>query len=148
MYTGIAQPDRSKNILYAAAALLALFFMIRTGSSESFDVRSVTAIEAKALIDSGALVVDVRGKEQFDGRHIPGAISVPLAMLRAAIPASLAHATTKPVVVYCGDGVTIGPEGTALLNKAGYAKAVNLQAGIQGWADAGYPVNDQAAPGA
>ena len=148
MGTRIAQPDRSRQMLFAAGALMVLFFMIQTSPTEKFDVRSVTATEAKALVDSGALVVDVRGTAQYDGRHIPGAISVPLATLRAAIPASLAPAITKPVVVYCGDGVTIGPEGTALLNKAGYAKAVNLKSGIQGWADAGYPVQKQASPGA
>jgi len=148
MDTHIAKPDRSRQILFAAGALLILFFLIRTSSTETFDVRSVTANEAKQLIDSGAVVVDVRGREQFDGRHIPGAISVPLSALRAAIPTSLAHAIAEPVVVYCGDGVTIGPEGTALLNKAGYARAVNLQSGIQGWADAGFPVQKQASPGA
>jgi rhodanese-related sulfurtransferase len=34
----------------------------------------------------------------------------------------------------------VGPEGTELLNKAGYANAVNMEAGIKGWADAGLPV--------
>ena len=43
-------------------------------------------------------------------------------------------------MVYCGDGTTLGPEGTHILNKAGFAGAVNLKPGIQGWAAAGLPI--------
>ena len=104
-------------------------------------VKQVGVDEARALIELGAVVVDVRGAGVYDDRHIPGAISVPLDDLRdGAIPDALATAIAKPVVVYCGDGVTIGPTGTALLNQAGFTQAVNLQPGIRGWADAGLPV--------
>ena len=82
----------------------------------------------------------MRGEEQYRGRHIPGAVSVPLNSLRDGIPAAVPRDITRPIVFYCGDGVTIGPEGTSILNKAGYAKAVNLQGGIQGWVNAGFPV--------
>lgn len=103
-------------------------------------VNNVSVQEANSLINQGALVVDVRGPEAYGARHIPGALNVPLEALRLAIPAALAGSIAKPVVVYCGDGVSIGPRGTALLNKAGYAKAVNVEQGIQGWAAAGLPI--------
>jgi rhodanese-related sulfurtransferase len=44
------------------------------------------------------------------------------------------------ILIYCGDGVTHGPEGTEILNEAGYPNAVNLKPGIEGWARAGYAV--------
>jgi rhodanese-related sulfurtransferase len=128
----------------ALAGMLLMLFLIQSMHSRSladgFSIRTVTAVEAKRLIDQGAVVVDVRGPEFFRARHIPGAVSVPLASLRQAVPKSLADAIAKPVVVYCGDGATVGPEGTELLNKAGFAKAVNLERGIDGWADAGLPL--------
>lgn len=103
----------------------------------AYDVKNISVTEASALVDSGAVVVDVRGKEAYDTRHLPGALNYPVEILRAGIPAALAASKALPVVVYCGDGARIGPEGTSLLNKAGFSKAVNVEHGIQGWADAG-----------
>jgi rhodanese-related sulfurtransferase len=74
------------------------------------------------------------------GRHIAGALLVPLAQLQAAIPAALAGAKDRPIVVYCNDGINSGPEGTQVLNKAGYNGAVNLRNGIEGWEKAGFPI--------
>lgn len=122
------------------ALALAVLVLLPGRERETFDVREVGVDEARALIELGAVVVDVRGPGAYDGRHIPGAISVPLDDLRDGVPASLASSIAKPVVVYCGDGVTIGPEGTALLNRAGFSQAVNLRPGIRGWTDAGLPV--------
>jgi len=144
----VARLNNAQQLLLFSAVLLVLILLAQLGSSQNFQVRSVSALEARRLIDSGAVVVDVRGPESYAGRHIPGAISVPLATLKEAVPAVIAHAMAKPVVVYCGDGVSIGPEGTALLNKAGFTQAVNLEHGIQGWADAGYSVETSAAKGA
>lgn len=105
-----------------------------------YNIREVSAADANALIGGGAVVVDVRGKEQFDFRHIPGAILISLDELRARIPAALEGAKAKTILIYCGDGVTHGPEGTEILNNAGYPNAVNLKPGIEGWESAGYPV--------
>ena len=96
--------------------------------------------QAKTLIDAGALVIDVRGETQFAARYIPGAVLVPLEILRAGIPALIASAANKPVVVYCGDGVAHGPEGTHILQQAGFANVVNLKPDIEGWAAAGMPL--------
>jgi rhodanese-related sulfurtransferase len=105
-----------------------------------YNIKEVSAADAKALVDAGALVVDVRGKEQFDVRHIPGAILISLEELRAKIPAALEGAKAKNILIYCGDGATRGPEGTEILNNAGYPNAVNLKPGIEGWERAGYAV--------
>jgi rhodanese-related sulfurtransferase len=106
-----------------------------------YNIREVSAQDGKALIDAGALVVDVRGQDQFNSRHIPGAILIPLDELRVRIPAALEGAQAMTILIYCGDGVTTGPEGTEILNKAGYPNAVNLKPGIEGWANAGYAVD-------
>lgn len=129
-----------RHILILFALTIALLIMMSQSPQRHFNIINVNVGEAKALIESGALVIDVREKKQFDYRHIPGAILIPVAVLRSGIPASIAYAKDKPIVVYCGDGVTHGPEGTELLNKAGFKKAVNIQRGIEGWAGAGLPV--------
>ena len=119
---------------------IAIIFAFSNSTSKNFDIKNVTVPEAKVLVDTGALVIDVRSEEAYKHRHIPGALLMPLSVLRAGIPASLAYAKDKPVVVYCSDGVTTGPEGTHLLNKAGYTKAVNIKSGIEGWAGAALPI--------
>jgi rhodanese-related sulfurtransferase len=133
--------DFPKHLL-GIAIILACFICWSNASKVVYDVKDVDVATAKAMVDAGALVVDVRGQSQYDSRHIPGAILVPLEELRAGIPAKIASiAKDRQMLVYCGDGVTHGPEGTHILNKAGFSGAVNLKPGIEGWAGAGQPVS-------
>ena len=117
-----------------------LFLLGRSPKNPEFNVKEVLVEEAKLLIAAGALVIDVRERAAYEAKHIAGALLAPVATLSAAIPASLEGARTQPVVVYCGDGTALGPEGTHLLNKAGFTQAVNLKPGIQGWVSAGLPI--------
>jgi rhodanese-related sulfurtransferase len=119
----------------------AILYFLGDSKRPSFNITEVDISQAKALISAGALIVDVREKEQFEHRHIPGALLIPLTVLKVAIPVAIAYAKDMAVVVYCGDGVTHGPEGTEILNKAGFAQAVNLKPGIQGWGSAGLPIS-------
>ncbi|ADE13066.1 rhodanese-like domain-containing protein [Sideroxydans lithotrophicus] len=109
-------------------------------NSHHYDIKNVTISEADSLIKAGALVIDVRDQDKFNFRHIPGAILIPLEVLRAGIPLSLAAFKSRPIVIYCNEGLSHGPEGTAILQKAGFAKAVNLESGIEGWAKSGMPI--------
>lgn len=121
-----------------AGLCIALAFIMFAANSNGLTgadysrIREVTPGQATQLIDGGAVVVDVRGTEAYGHRHIPGAVSIPLDQLQQGI-AALAIARDRLIVVYCGDGIGHGPEGTALLNKAGYANAVNLKGGIDIW---------------
>lgn len=133
----------NRNNIYAVALAALAFAWIANGSNRHaphLNVPEVEILEARALIDSGALVIDVRGAEQFAVRHLPSAIPVPVAILRAGIPPSVALAKDKPVIVYCNKGFGSGPEATRLLQQAGFSKVVNLRSGIEGWAAAGLPV--------
>jgi rhodanese-related sulfurtransferase len=135
----IAQSRRLVVLLPLAAGALYLLGQSSTRRAQDFQVKEVLLEEAQALIAAGALVLDVRERAAYETRHLPGAVLAPVAVLAAGIPASLEQARTKPIVVYCGEGTALGPEGTHLLNKAGFTQAVNLKSGIQGWAAAGLP---------
>jgi len=136
----VAQSRRMVVLLPVVAG--AVYFLGQSSSRnvQDFHVKEVLLEEAQTLIAAGALVLDVRERAAYEARHIAGAMLAPVAVLSAAIPASLEHARSMPIVVYCGEGTTLGPEGTHLLNKAGFAQAVNLKSGIQGWAAAGLPI--------
>ena len=127
--------DKTLLLWIAGMALLYLYLQMTT---PSYDVVNVGAREARVLIDNGASVIDVRGVESYNKKHIPGAISLPLDEIEKGIPANVVLDKTKPQLIYCGDGVTIGPKATFLLNQAGYTHAVNLEKGIAGWKQAGF----------
>lgn len=138
----IARLQTNRSIVNAGTFLLAITVLILLNrySEPGFNIKEVALPEAKALYDSGALVIDVRTEDAYIKRHIIGAISIPLSVLERGMPLSIVNAKEKTIEVYCGDGVTIGPKATYLLNQAGYHKAVNIKAGISGWEKAGYPI--------
>lgn len=103
------------------------------------NVKEVSVQEAKALIDAGALVIDVRDKAVSASARLPGALLIPLEVLAAHLPQIEAR-KAESIVVYCGNGSTLGPRATELLNRAGFTHAVNLQPGIEGWRAAGHAV--------
>jgi rhodanese-related sulfurtransferase len=57
--------------------------------------------ELRRLIESGAQVVEVLPREDYDELHLPGAINIPLKELDADSAGRLDR--RNPVVVYCWD---------------------------------------------
>lgn len=133
--------SKNRNLLpiIVLCGFIALFGIF-IGGGKTYNVPQADLAQAQAMIDAGATVVDVRGKGAYDAQRLAGAVSVPLDELRNGIPAALAEAKDKPVLVYCGDGVTTGPEATYLLMQAGFKTAVNMTPGFGGWRRAGLPV--------
>ena len=119
--------------------LAAAVFASMPGNRHS-DVRQVDVHEAKALIDAGALVIDVRERAVAANAHLPGALLMPLEALAANL-ARIEAAQAGAIVVYCGDGSTRGPEAAHLLTQAGFIQTVNLRPGLEGWRRAGLPTS-------
>jgi rhodanese-related sulfurtransferase len=95
--------------------------------------------EARMLIEAGAMVIDVRESAASANSHIPGARRIPLEALASSLP-QLAAERDRTIVVYCNGGAGRGPRATALLNQAGFSKAVNMESGFEGWRAAGLPI--------
>ncbi len=144
MSTLLQNPKARITLLFVGLALIWLAAMGHRQpplATPAFHVPEVDIAQAKVMMDAGAIVIDVRGAEAYARQHIAGALLIPLEVLRAAIPASLASAKDKPIVVYCGEGLSKGPEGAHLLQLAGYTHAASLKPGMEGWAAAGMPVS-------
>jgi rhodanese-related sulfurtransferase len=107
-------------------------------ASQSPRVRHASVDEARMLIDAGAMVIDVREPAASANSHIPGARRIPLEALSASLP-QLAADRDRTIIVYCSSGAGRGPRATALLNQAGFSKAVNMASGFEGWRAAGLP---------
>ena len=123
--------------------LVGLFVWLSTAQTNAplkpFTVPEISISDALAAITRGAVVIDVRERDAYEKGHIAGAVSVPLEELKRRA-AEYAALTEKELVIYCGDGSTLGPEGTRVLNNAGHPAAKNLAAGFSAWKAAGHPV--------
>ena len=105
------------------------------------DRDALEAVSATALMerlgDGSVVVLDVRPEEEYRAGHIPGALSVPVEYLEAALQAL---PKDKEVVAYCrGPYCVFSDEAVRLLHRHGF-RARRLSEGFPEWRAAGYPV--------
>lgn len=89
---------------------------------------------AHKLAASGGLVLDVRTTQEFSGKHVEGAVNIPVDDLEsrmAEVEKLAAGDKTKPIVVYCQAGGRAAKAKKMLL-KAGFAQVTNL-GGVDDW---------------
>ena len=102
----------------------------------------VSARAAQALVEAGALLLDVREPDEWRTGHAPGATLMPMASVRdrhGDLPRD------RRVVVMCRSGGRSAAVTDSLL-AAGF-DAVNLAGGICAWSAAGLPVTTEADAG-
>ena len=118
--------------LITAAVCLAAFVMLYSPcAAEEARYVKITAQEAKARIDSGrAAVLDVRTKEEYDERHIPCALLIPLDMLEKGAPRLLPD-KDEEILVYCRSGRR-SAEAAEKLAEMGYTRVFDF-GGIIDW---------------
>jgi len=95
-------------------------------------------MQAVRLMNQGALVIDLRGKESYDAGHIGEARNVPVAEL-AAQAETLKKWRDKNVITYCDSGVN-GASGARTLMKLGFTKVFNLHGGLNAWVKDNLPL--------
>lgn len=72
----------------------------------------------KQAIEAGAIIIDVRTPQEFDGGKIPGSINIPVDRISAQT--DRIQKMNKPVIVCCASGM-----------RAGIAKSTLKRAGIK-----------------
>jgi rhodanese-related sulfurtransferase/DNA-binding transcriptional ArsR family regulator len=102
---------------------------------------ALEAVDATELMErlseEGVIVLDVRPEEEYHAGHIPGAISVPIDALEAALQTL---PRDREIVAYCrGPYCVFSDEAVALLRSRGY-RARRLRQGLPDWRAAGMPV--------
>jgi phage shock protein E len=70
----------------------------------------------KALINEGALIIDVRTQGEYQGGHIEGSLNIPLDQIKKHIPEL--KKKNKTIITCCRSGARSG-SATDLLNSAG-----------------------------
>ena len=109
-----------------------------TSANAEASFRTVTPLEAKALIESRSdlVLVDVRSPEEFQGGSLPGATLIPFwdfAKGRFDLPKD------KPILLVCAVGGRSLACGQMLASK-GYREVYNLKGGLDAWAEQRVPL--------
>jgi adenylyltransferase/sulfurtransferase len=96
-----------------------------------------TAQQASDAMGAGdAILVDVREPWEWDEQRIPGAVLIPL----AEVPARIDEIPDdRDVYVHCRRGGR-SARAVEFLREHGRPRAVNVAGGIEGWVEAGFPV--------
>jgi rhodanese-related sulfurtransferase len=95
----------------------------------------VSPVDAVALVDAGALLLDVREDDEWQAGHAPQAHHLPMSRLQhdyERLPVD------RQIVCVCHVGARSAAVAAALRN-AGW-DAVNLAGGMDAWERAGLPV--------
>lgn len=117
----------------AVAIIVTEILRLRRGPS------SVEPATATQLYNrENALFVDIRSDAEFHKAHLPGAMHIPASTVAQRLDRLEPH-RGKPIILYCNNGMQTGRV-VAQLRKQGFAKAYQLQGGINSWQSAGYPL--------
>lgn len=76
----------------------------------------------KAIIEQGALILDVRSKGEYAGGHVKGSVNIPLNQLEAGI-AKLKD-KEKPIITCCASGMR-SASAKSILRNAGFTNVHN-----------------------
>lgn len=95
----------------------------------------ISPSDAKALIDQGAILVDIRDMDEHAREHIPQAHNMPLSKLCE----NSVGEDQKAIVFHCKSGNRTRMNAT-LLAQAAQVDAFILDGGIEAWKKAGLPV--------
>jgi rhodanese-related sulfurtransferase len=97
-------------------------------------VKDVDPTEARALIDAGWRVIDVRTDAEWADGHLAGSHHVPMDQVVEEIGAHLDH----PLLVVCASGGRSARVAQYLAAQG--AETANLDGGLHGWEAAGLPL--------
>jgi len=97
-------------------AVVAFFLLQRRGQ--------IPPAQADEWLKKGALVIDVRTEGEFQERHLPNVINIPLDRLEKEI-ARHAPKKEQPLLLHCRSG-TRSSMGTSKLRDLGYENVFNV----------------------
>ncbi len=124
------------------AAVAVIFYEVRD-RVQSF--AALSAMQAVRLMNEGALIIDLRGKEAFDAGHIGDARNVPASELESQAE-TLKKWRDRAVVTYCDSGIS-GAAAVRTLTKLGFTKVFNLEGGLNAWVKDNLPLTKTTAGG-
>lgn len=129
----------SNHALLATGLVLSFFMLVFTELQRK--ARGLTSVEppdAVKLINSDAVVIDLRSADAFATGHIVNAKNIPFDELQANAE-KLEKLKANPIVAVCDAGTT-SARAADRLRKSGIEKVYGLRGGMKAWSEAGLPV--------
>lgn len=83
-----------ESLVIGAVVGFVIVFVVRR-----FFVKAAPTVDVQALIDGGAVLVDVRGPSEFAGGTLKGARNIPMGSPPSGLDKSV------PVIVFCASGM-------------------------------------------
>jgi rhodanese-related sulfurtransferase len=124
--------------LLGAAVLMAVLVAVNEFRTRAASFGSIAPSEAVRLMNGGALLIDVRGREEFAAGHIAGARHLPGAAIADGAQA-LERFKDKSVIAYCETGMTAGAAARHL-GRLGFKHVYNVRGGLAAWRAENLPV--------
>ncbi|HBG22222.1 MAG: rhodanese-like domain-containing protein [Syntrophaceticus sp.] len=119
-------------LLLAALSLFAFSCAEQEQSSSTAEYTDLSAEEAKAKIDEGEVIlVDVRTQEEYDEKHIDGAILIPNETITDTEPEQLSDKDAE-ILIYCKSG-NRSSQAAEKLADMGFSNVYNILGGISEW---------------
>jgi len=139
--------DRSANAVNLAVLLglvITSLLIVSVCAAMQAEIPRISIQELKKMMDQGAevTIIDVQPKAYYDKGHIKGAVSIPWRP-QIALEDVWSLASDKPIVTYCacGPGESDSSDIANQLIRMGYDDVKVLKdPSIQGWKEAGYPM--------
>src|ERR1041384_599876 len=123
-------PLRSTTILFEAMPTYRELLRQVKSEIAEIDARGAQQLE-------GAVVVDVRERDEWVEGHIPGAVHVPRGNLESRIEQAIPN-RSRPLLLYCAVGAR-SAFAAKTLEELGYENVVHLAGGFTEWKRNGFP---------
>jgi sulfur-carrier protein adenylyltransferase/sulfurtransferase len=102
------------------------------------EIEEIGAPQARELLEeAGAVVVDVRERDEWEEGHLPRAVHIPRGSLESRIE-SAAPDKNRPVLLYCAAG-NRSAFAAKTLEELGYENPISLAGGFTDWKRNGFP---------
>jgi len=102
-------------------------------------IKEVSPQEAVGEVERGAMLIDVREREDWEAGHIPGAVHLSRGTIELEIEERV-PAVNTPIICHCGGGSRSALVAESL-QKMGYTNVKSLAGGMRAWKEAGLPVS-------
>lgn len=132
-------------LLVSAAVFLTVLVIVTEIRHAGEANHGLSPAEAVRLINGGAVVLDLRGREDFEAGHIANARHVPLADLNDQAQ-KLSRFKGRAVIAYDDRGAA-GGRAVTTLRKLAFEKAYSLRGGLAAWREEQLPLERAATGG-
>jgi len=95
-------------------------------------------VRARALVDKGAVLIDVREDNEYEAGHAAGAHHMGRGIIERDIVQTYPEKDTE-IVLYCGGGYR-SALAADMLQKMGYTNVWSMDGGWAAWKESGAPI--------